>query len=534
LGGLSLVVLVVAFALSLGLALPTPASAAYDVVAEWGSQGSGDGQFSRPAGIAADADGNVYVADGGENQRIQKFSSDGTFITKWGSRGSGDGQFKLIAGIATDTDGDVYVADGFENTRIQKFASDGTFLTKWGSSDGQFGSIAGIATDSDGYVYVAEVWGFDTAASRVEKFEPDGTFITKWWIRGGGQFVASGIAAAPGAVYVADGFDPVVEKFTSDGTFLGRWGSSGTGEGQFRSLDGIATDAGGNLYVAEGFYDGRFQKFAPNGALLAKWGEGFDYCPGSGGYSPESISTDPAGNVYVATWHSAKKPSRIQVFATVPFDTKITSGPCRYPPPDSPPVGTRTGDNTPTFRFSGRLEGLSFECRLDSQSFAPCSSPFTAARLDDGLHTFYVRGRRGAPASYVDPTPDSAEFSIDTRVRGVNVTAKPSQPQKGRLIKVEVEAGAKERVTAKATGKVKVKVKGKRARAFKLSRQLKRVDRREVKVFRLKPSKRKHHRKIFKALDKGKKVRAPIRVKLTDQAGNSVREKRVVRLTRRG
>ncbi len=85
----------------------------------WGSWGSGDGQFISPAGVAVDSSGNVYVADTG-NHRIQKFTSDGHFVTKCGVEGSGDGQFRNPADVAVDSSGNVYVADT-GNHRIQKF-----------------------------------------------------------------------------------------------------------------------------------------------------------------------------------------------------------------------------------------------------------------------------------------------------------------------------------------------------------------------------------------------------------------------------
>jgi DNA-binding beta-propeller fold protein YncE len=53
-------------------------------------------------GIAVDSSGYVYVADVW-NDRIQKFDSNGTFITKWGSSGSGDGEFHSPVGIAVDS-----------------------------------------------------------------------------------------------------------------------------------------------------------------------------------------------------------------------------------------------------------------------------------------------------------------------------------------------------------------------------------------------------------------------------------------------
>ena len=82
--------------------------------------GTGDGQLNRPGGVATDSSGNVYVADY-LNDRIQKFDSNGNFITKWGSEGSGDGQFNAPNSVATDSSGNVYVTD-YANNRIQKFA----------------------------------------------------------------------------------------------------------------------------------------------------------------------------------------------------------------------------------------------------------------------------------------------------------------------------------------------------------------------------------------------------------------------------
>jgi len=93
-----------------------------------------------------DGTGNVYVADDG-NHRIQKFNSSGTFLAKWGSEGSDDGQFNYPSGLAVDSGGNVYVADTW-NHRIQKFSSSGTFLAKWGSEgsgDGQFNYPEAVA-----------------------------------------------------------------------------------------------------------------------------------------------------------------------------------------------------------------------------------------------------------------------------------------------------------------------------------------------------------------------------------------------------
>jgi len=86
--------------------------------------------FVTPNGVAVDSAGNVYVADS-DYHRIQKFTSEGQFISQWGTPGSGDGQFNEPHGIAVDGSGNVYVAD-YGNQRIQKFTSNGQFITKWG------------------------------------------------------------------------------------------------------------------------------------------------------------------------------------------------------------------------------------------------------------------------------------------------------------------------------------------------------------------------------------------------------------------
>ncbi len=137
----------------------------------WGSSGSGNSQFNEPEGIAVDNSagpdqGDVYVADG-VNDRIEKFSPTGSFITAWGTFGSGDGQFNFPHGVATDQAGNVYVVD-YGNDRIEKFSSTGTFLETWGSSGSGVGQLSypdDVAVDAAGNVYVS-----DTGNSRIVKY----------------------------------------------------------------------------------------------------------------------------------------------------------------------------------------------------------------------------------------------------------------------------------------------------------------------------------------------------------------------------
>jgi hypothetical protein len=86
--------------------------------------------FNRPADIAFDKQGNVYIADGmGTNNRIAVFNRDSNWVRGWGQTGSGQGEFNKIRGIVTDNAGNVYVADS-GNNRIQVFDSTGTFKSQ--------------------------------------------------------------------------------------------------------------------------------------------------------------------------------------------------------------------------------------------------------------------------------------------------------------------------------------------------------------------------------------------------------------------
>lgn len=86
--------------------------------------------FSRPTDVAWDAQGNIYVADGYGNARVAKYDRNGKWLKNWGSRGTGQGQFNIVHGIAIDAQGNVYVGDE-GNKRVQVFDTEGTFKTQF-------------------------------------------------------------------------------------------------------------------------------------------------------------------------------------------------------------------------------------------------------------------------------------------------------------------------------------------------------------------------------------------------------------------
>ena len=145
----------------------------------------------------------------------------------------------------------MYVTD---NYRIQKLSSDGTYLAQWGtgtygSNPGQFESPEGIAVDSSGNVYVA-----DTGNYRIQKLSSDGTYLAQWGIPGSYNEISLPIGVtvdSSGNVYVTEDNNNQIVKFSSDGTCLAQWGTSGSNPGQFESPGGIAVDTAGNVYVVD-------------------------------------------------------------------------------------------------------------------------------------------------------------------------------------------------------------------------------------------------------------------------------------------
>lgn len=220
----------------------------------WGSKGDGDGQFNirmpDEGSVAVDAEENVYVGDA-DNYRVEKFDRNGKFLTEWGTQGTGDSQFTEIADIAIDNQNDVYVSD-FQNDTVQKFNSNGGFLLRWGSPgfmEGQFNGAGSIVFDSQGNVIVAEV-----ETGRLQKFDNKGRFLSKYYLPpvAGKTIVPYAIALdGQGNIYISDNPANRIVKIDSNMNILAVWGSQGDSEGQFMNMHTIRVDEEGNVYVTD-------------------------------------------------------------------------------------------------------------------------------------------------------------------------------------------------------------------------------------------------------------------------------------------
>jgi uncharacterized protein (TIGR03663 family) len=271
--------------------------------AMFGTIGAGQGQFQEPKAMAFGPDGNLYVADSGNN-RIEVVSPGGKFIRAFGSKGTGDGQFTEPWGIAVSKTGNVYVADTW-NHRVEEFTSDGTFVKSWGASqpvgqpqsgDGQFFGPRSIAIDAQGNLYVT-----DTGNKRVEKFDANGNFLQSIGSGGSGAGFFNepvGVTTdSTGNFYVADTWNQRVQKFGPDFKPITSWPVAAWDSQTVVDKPYIAVDPSGNVYVTDP-EGSRIIEFNGTGQLLAVWGKA-----GSDPSSmrlPTGLAVDPAGNLYVS------------------------------------------------------------------------------------------------------------------------------------------------------------------------------------------------------------------------------------------
>jgi len=162
-----------------------------------GVQGTTPGRFGYPTDVVIDRAGNFYVAEYGENDRIQVFSPEGKWLRQWGGHGYEPGEFLKPRALAIDEQDRLFVADSC-NHRIQVFDTQGKLLNSWGSRGEEPGQMC---------------YPYDLAIG------PDHR------------------------LYVCEYGNHRVQKFTLDGKSLGTWGSAGRGPGQLYNPYALAVDS---------------------------------------------------------------------------------------------------------------------------------------------------------------------------------------------------------------------------------------------------------------------------------------------------
>lgn len=320
----------------------SPAGLVRTLAGRAGVAGSADGlgeeaRFSLPTGLAADAAGNLYVADT-SNHTIRKITPAGlvsTLAGRAGTAGSVDGfgadaRFNRPGGVAIDSAGNLYVADSGNHT-IRKISPSGLVGTvagataSPGSADGlgaaaRFNQPRGVVADGTGNVYVA-----DTSNHTIRRITAAGLVSTLAG-RAGAPGSADGDGAGArffepwsvaidglGNIYVADSANDTVRRITAAGTVSTPAGAAEThgsadgpgAEARFWSPRGIARDSIGNTYVAD-YFNNTVRRITADGAVRTLAG-----APGLAGYAdgtgtearfdqPSGVAADRAGNVYLA------------------------------------------------------------------------------------------------------------------------------------------------------------------------------------------------------------------------------------------
>jgi len=198
--------------------------------------------------------------------------------------------------LALDASGNLYIADS-QNLAVGKIAPNGTMLSLWGGPT-QFGNPFGIAVDNArNTVYVT-----DSVKNTVYKYSTSGSLLASWNSNGtsNGRFgTLQGVAVnATGFLYVVDQGNQRVGIFRNDGVFV-KYFKLGP-PGNFLTPVGIAVDSQGYVYVDDDSFSsadtfaGNITRFTKNGVFVSTWTSSSPSLLG-----PQGLAVDNASNIYV-------------------------------------------------------------------------------------------------------------------------------------------------------------------------------------------------------------------------------------------
>jgi DNA-binding beta-propeller fold protein YncE len=207
-----------------------------------------------PSGLTVDRDGRVLVADT-HFYRVLIYNDHGEILMQLGDgiQGTDKGRFGYPTDVVIDKAGNFYVAEYGENDRIQVFSPGGKWLRQWGGhgyEPGEFLRPRALAIDENDRIYVA-----DSCNHRIQVFDTQGKLLNMWGSRGaapGQMAFPYDIALGPDkCLYVCEYGNQRVQKFSLDGKPLGLWGGPGRGPGQLSNPWALAVDHAGCVSVID-------------------------------------------------------------------------------------------------------------------------------------------------------------------------------------------------------------------------------------------------------------------------------------------
>ena len=235
-------------------------------VLSFGKEGSGDGMFNYPRGVAV-SDGNEIVVADCNNHRVQVFDSNGTFLRFFGREGKNAGEFNFSVEVAINKDRNIFVADS-NNHRIQIFSWEGRHLDSFGgkgSLDSQLIYPWGLSLDSTGNVIVA-----DKGNKLIKIFTPDGKFVKKIGRQGSFSFPIHCVQCGEYFI-VSDSDEHCIKVLNREGHFQYKFGKQGEGDGEFNHPRFLSVTQSKHLLVCDED-NHRIQVFDVDGTFVGKFG----------------------------------------------------------------------------------------------------------------------------------------------------------------------------------------------------------------------------------------------------------------------